>query len=505
MDSLSIATTFFFPLVLILFLFHLRRRAQSHLPLPPGPRGWPLLGSLPLLGPLPHVALANLAKRYGPIMYLKLGTHGFAVASSPSVARAFLHTLDIQFADRPINAAARNVGYAGEDLVWADYGPRWKLLRKLSSVHLLGPPALAQWAPARRAEVDRLVRSILDMSRLGEPVKVHGMVMRTLANVLGLAILSRRVFDSEGAESSEFRRMVLEVLRLSGLVNIADFIPSMKWLDVQGIERSVKSLHQKFDALMTQMLKEHAETAGQRKGRQDFVDYLLANCKASNGEVLLSDVNIKGLIVDMFIAGTDTSSITIEWAFTELLTNPSVLKRAQLEMDEVIGRDRRFEESDIPKLPYLQAICKEVLRKHATTPLNLPHLASQDCEIGGYYIPKGTRLLVNIYAIGRDPDVWDNPLEFKPERFLSGKDAKIDVKGTDFELIPFGAGRRICAGKNLGMLFVQSILGTLIHAFDWTVRDGEVVDMEESSGLALQKTNPVMALASPRLAPSLYA
>ena len=121
--------------------------------------------------------------------------------------------------------------------------------------------------------------------------------MRTLANVLGLAILSRRVFDSEGAESSEFRRMVLEVLRLSGLVNIADFIPSMKWLDVQGIERSVKSLHQKFDALMTQMLKEHAEIAGQRKGRQDFVDYLLANCKASNGEVLLSDVNIKGLIV----------------------------------------------------------------------------------------------------------------------------------------------------------------------------------------------------------------
>lgn len=206
----------------------------------------------------------------------------------------------------------------------------------------------------------------------------------------------------------------------------------------------------------------------------------------------------------MFIAGTDTSSITIEWAFAELLSNPPILKRAQLELDEVIGRERRLEESDIPKLPYLQAICKEVLRKHATTPLNLPHLSNEACEIDGYYIPKGTALLVNIYAIGRDPDVWENPLEFNPERFLSGKGAKIDVKGTDFELMPFGAGRRICAGKYLGMLFVESILGTLIHAFDWKVPDGEEVDMEESHGLTLQKTNSIAAFASPRLAPCAY-
>ncbi|XP_029122865.2 flavonoid 3',5'-hydroxylase [Elaeis guineensis] len=504
MDTLSIATTFFFPLLLILFLVQLRRRAAPNLPLPPGPYGWPLIGSLPLLRPLPHAALAALAKRYGPIMYLKLGTCGFAVASSPAVARAFLHTLDIPFADRPLNAAARNVGYDGQNLVFAGYGPRWKLLRKLSSIHLLGPGAISQWAPARRSEVDRLVRSILDLSLLGEPVRVQGAVMRTLANILGLAILSRRVFDSDGAESSEFKGMVLELMRLSGLANIADFIPSIKWLDVQGIERRLKSLHKKFDALMTRMLKEHAESAGKREGRQDFMDYLLANRKTSDGGVMLSDVNIKGLIVDMFVAGTDTSSLTVEWAFAELLTNPSILQRAQREMDEVIGRERRLQESDIPKLPYLQAICKEVLRKHATTPLNLPHLATEDCEIDGYYIPKGTRLLVNIWAIGRDPDVWENPLEFKPERFLSGKDANIDVKGTDFELIPFGAGRRICAGNHLGMLFVQSILGTLIHAFDWTVPDGEEVDMDESAGLVLHKLNPVAALASPRLAPSAY-
>lgn len=206
----------------------------------------------------------------------------------------------------------------------------------------------------------------------------------------------------------------------------------------------------------------------------------------------------------MFIAGTDTSSIAIEWAIAELLKNHSILKRVHLELDEVIGRDRMLEESDIPKLPYLQAICKEVFRMHPTTPLSLPHLSNQACEVEGYHIPKGTRLLVNIWAIGRDPEIWENPLEFNPDRFLSGKGANIDLQGTDFELMPFGGGRRICVGKNLGILFVQYIVGTLLHSFDWTMPDGEKLNMEEAPGLALQKAVPVNALAKPRLASGAY-
>ncbi|KAG1358789.1 putative Flavonoid 3',5'-hydroxylase [Cocos nucifera] len=158
----------------------------------------------------------------------------------------------------------------------------------------------------------------------------------------------------------------------------------------------------------------------------------------------------------------------------------------------------------MPKLPYLQAICKEVLRMHPTTPLSLPHLCNQACQVDGFYIPKGTRLLVNIWAIGRDPDIWENPLEFNPDRFLSGKGANIDLQGTDFELMPFGAGRRTCVGKSLGILFVQYILGTLLHSFDWMIPDGKEVDMEEAPGIVLQKNVPVIALASPRLAPTAY-
>lgn len=208
---------------------------------------------------------------------------------------------------------------------------------------------------------------------------------------------------------------------------------------------------------------------------------------------------------DLFTAGTDTSSIIIEWALAEMLKAPAILGRAQSELDRVVGRDRRLEESDIPNLPYLQAVCKEALRLHPSTPLGLPHFTFEDCEVAGFRIPKNSRLLVNIWAIGRDASVWPDPLEFRPERFLHGDAAKIDPLGNYFELIPFGAGRRICAGKLAGMVFVHYFLGTLLHAFDWRLPDGEeLINMDETFGLALPKAVPLKAMVRPRLSPPAY-
>lgn len=188
-----------------------------------------------------------------------------------------------------------------------------------------------------------------------------------------------------------------------------------------------------------------------------------------------------------------------------MMKNPTIFKKAQQEMDQIIGKNRRFIESDIPNLPYLRAICKEAFRKHPSTPLNLPRVSSDACTIDGYYIPKNTRLSVNIWAIGRDPDVWENPLEFIPERFLSEKNAKIEHRGNDFELIPFGAGRRICAGTRMGIVMVEYILGTLIHSFDWKLPNDVVdINMEETFGLALQKAVPLEAIVTPRLSFDIY-
>ena len=196
----------------------------------------------------------------------------------------------------------------------------------------------------------------------------------------------------------------------------------------------------------------------------------------------------------------------MEWALAELIRHPDVLKKAQQELDAVVGRDRLVSETDLPRLTYLTAVIKETFRLHPSTPLSLPRVAAEECEVDGFRIPAGTTLLVNVWAIARDPEAWPEPLQFRPGRFLpGGSHAGIDVKGSDFELIPFGAGRRICAGKLAGMVFVQYFLGTLLHAFDWSLPDGEEkVDMRETFGLALPKAVPLRAVVTPRLVPEAY-
>ncbi|KAK7268830.1 hypothetical protein RIF29_21539 [Crotalaria pallida] len=492
--------------ILIFLITHLSFRSiqlnHHKRKLPPGPRGWPVLGALPLLGTMPHVTLSNLAKKYGPVMYLKMGTnHNMVVASTPAAARAFLKNLDQNFSNRPTNGASNHLAYESQDMVFAEYGPRWKLLRKLSNLHMLGGKALDDWAKIREEEMSYMLHTMFDCSNKGEVVVVAEMLTYAMANMIGQVILSRRVFENKGSESNEFKDMVVELMTVAGYFNIGDFIPLFSWLDLQGIERGMKTLHRKFDGFLTRMIEEHVASSHKREDKPDFLDVLMAY-HSENSEVLSLN-NIKALLLNLFTAGTDTSSSVIEWALSEMLKNPNILKKAHEEMDNVIGKQRRLKESDLQKLPYLQAICKEAFRLHPSTPLNLPRVSTQPCHVNGYYIPKNTRLSVNIWAIGRDPDVWENPLEFNPERFLSEKCSKIDPRGNDFELIPFGAGRRICAGTRMGVVMVQYILGTLVHSFEWKLPNGVAeLNMEEVFGLAVQKKVPLSAMVSPRLHPT---
>ncbi|KAF0911960.1 hypothetical protein E2562_012772 [Oryza meyeriana var. granulata] len=478
--------------------------------LPPGPPGIPVLGALPLVGPAPHAGLASLARRYGPVMYLKMGTCGVVVASSPCAARAFLKALDARFANRPAVASAVDITYNYQNMVFANYGAKWKLMRKLASVHLLGARALADWAAVRRGEAGRLVRGMAEAAAAGHPVVIPEVLVCALANIVGQITVSKRVFDVQGDESNSYKDMIVSLLTGAGLFNISDFVPALAWLDLQGVQAKLRRIHNQFDVLITKLLADHAAAAADRAraGRPDFVDRLRAavGVDDEDGETI-TEVNIKGLIFDMFTAGTDTSSIIVEWAIAEMIKNPSVMARAQEEMDRVVGRGRRLEESDIPNLPYLQAVCKEAMRLHPSTPLSLPHFSFDECDVDGYHVPGNTRLLINIWAIGRDPSAWEEPLEFRPERFLpGGAAARVDPLGNYFELIPFGAGRRICAGKLAGMVFVQYFLGTLLHSFDWRLPDGEEkLDMSETFGLALPKAVPLRALVTPRLAPAAYA
>ena len=200
------------------------------------------------------------------------------------------------------------------------------------------------------------------------------------------------------------------------------------------------------------------------------------------------------MLQDLFVAGTDTTSSTLEWAMAELLHNPEKLLKARVELLQTIGKDKQVKESDITRLPFLQAVVKETFRLHPVVPFLIPHRVEEDRDIDGLTVPKNAQVLVNAWAIGRDPNIWENPNSFVPERFL---ELDMDVKGQNFELIPFGAGRRICPGLPLATRMVHLMLASLIHSCDWKLEDGitpENMNMEDRFGITLQKAQPLKAI-----------
>nr|ACO35752.1 flavonoid 3'-hydroxylase [Cosmos sulphureus] len=491
--------------LLLYVLLNLRPRHPNRLP--PGPSPWPIVGNLPHLGTTPHHSLAALAAKYGPLMHLRLGFVDVVVAASASVASQFLKTHDANFASRPPNSGAEHMAYNYQDLVFAPYGPRWRMLRKICSVHLFSGKALDDFRHVRQEEVAVLTRALAGAGK--SPVKLGQLLSVCTTNALARVMLGRRVFGERDAKADEFKDMVVEMMVLAGEFNIGDFIPALDWLDLQGITKKMKKLHAQFDSFLNTILEEHKTGKGGSSSHRDLSSTLIALKDDADGEGgKLSDIEIKALLLNLFIAGTDTSSSTVEWAIAELIRCPQILRQAHEEMDNVVGRERLVTESDLGKLTFLQAIVKETFRLHPSTPLSLPRIASESCEIDGYFIPKGSTLLVNVWAIARDPKMWTDPLEFRPTRFLpGGEKPNVDVKGNDFEVIPFGAGRRICVGISLGLRMVQLLVATLVQTFDWELANGvlpEKLNMNEAFGLTLQRAEPLIVYPKPRLAPHVY-
>ncbi|KAG0456858.1 hypothetical protein HPP92_024646 [Vanilla planifolia] len=503
----SFLILFFFALLLASLLLARDRRSHRHCRLPPGPTGWPLLGNILQLGSKPHQTLHALSKTYGPLLHLRFGSVHVIVASNATTAAHFLRTHDANFSSRPPNSGAEHIAYNYRDLVFAPYGPRWRMLRRLCALQLFSAKALENLRHVREEEVVCLVQGL---ARAGKPVDVGAAVNTCATNALSRALVGRRVFsvDGSGEGPEEFKEMVVELMRLAGVFNVGDFVPAIAWLDPQGLVRKMKKLHKRFDDFLNKLITEHQEMAD--KSNNDMLSLLVKLKDETDGEdVKLTDTEIKALLLNLFTAGTDTTSSTVEWALVELIRAPGLLGRLQDELDSVVGRDRLVSESDLSELPLLQAVVKETFRLHPSTPLSLPRVATEDCKVDGFFIPSGTTLLVNVWAIGRDPESWpDEPLAFRPDRFLpNGRHHGVDVKGGDFELIPFGAGRRVCAGLSLGLRMVQFMVATLVHAYNWVLMEGDQadgLDMEEAFGLTLRRAMPFVAHPVPRLSRKAY-
>ncbi|KAH9288787.1 hypothetical protein KI387_032904, partial [Taxus chinensis] len=472
------------------------RRAK----LPPGPRGLPILGSLPVLGSNPHQSLYTLSKRYGGLMYLKIGTTPAVIASSLEAATAILKTFDNNFCNRaPYGGAAADILlYDKSDITMSS---NWPMLRKLCVVHLLSPKCVDEWLDSRDEEMAVLLASIFKQ-RAGSAVNVGDFVTIFTSNVISQMMMKMRIFEDNNEEAAHFRDLMDEFLSIIGGFRIEDYVPFLGKIGFGASQlREMKNLHKRIDEFLGRNIREHSLMPTNEK-KKDFVEILEALKSDSHGE--LSDANIKGILLNMFSAGTDTATRTVEWAMSELIRHPHIMKRLREEIDSEVGVERRVKECDLPRLKYLTAVVTETLRLHPPTPLMLPHASGQATTVLGHFIPQNTRVMVNVWAIARDPNLWERPLEFDPDRFVG---SPVNLHGTDFRVIPFGAGRRMCPGHNLGLRMVSFALASFIHAFEWTLpapQNPQDLDMSEKYEISIHRKVPLDLFATPRLPAHLY-
>ncbi|XP_050220827.1 cytochrome P450 98A2-like [Mercurialis annua] len=492
-------------IILLLITYKLYQRFRFKLP--PGPRPWPIVGNLYDIKPVRFRCFEEWSKTYGPIISVWFGSNLNVIVSNSELAREVLKENDQHLADRQRSRSAARMSRDGKDLIWADYGAHYVKVRKVCTIELFSAKRLEALRPIREHEVNAMVQSIYTYCTHPEN-EGKSLVVRkyleavALNNITRLAFGKRFVKDKGEMEvqGKAFKQSIASGTKLAASLSMAEHVPWLRWLFPINEEVFAKHCDER-DRLTREIMDEHS-VARAKSGQtnQHFIDALLT-CK---DQYDLSEETIIGLLWDMIVAGSDTTVISVEWIMAELVKNPRVQRKAQEELDRVIGSKRVLTEADFSNLPYLQMVAKEGLRLHPPTPLMLPHRASSDVKLGGYDIPKGSIVQVNVWAIGRDPAIWKNPEEFRPERFL-GED--VDMKGHDFRLLPFGAGRRVCPGAQLSIYLVTSMLGHLLHHFDWNLPKGvmaEDIDMSESPGRVTYMRTPLQALATPRLPSELY-
>ncbi|XP_072963334.1 cytochrome P450 93A2-like [Typha angustifolia] len=498
-------------LISLLSIFLIRHFFFSNPPtglqLLPSPSSLPILGHLHLLTSIPHQALYKLSLRHGPLLHLRLGTVPCVVACSADTARLFLKDYDATFSDRAQSATIKYITFNSSSFTFARYGPYWRFIKKLFMTDLLGNRALGQHKHVRREELHRLMKKISSMAEQGRAVHVGEELMMHANNIVSTMALSMRCSGSD-KDAEVVTQVVKEATELAGRFNLGDYIPVFEKLDLQGFRKRFEATRKSFDEMMDRILKKKEEErktmkemglgGGEGDRVKDFLDMLLDIYEDKGAEIRLTMDNVKAIIQDIFIAGSDTSGITIEWALAELINHPSVLHKAVAEIDIVVGKSRMIDESDISNLPYLQAIVKETLRLHPTVPL-IPRMSTEDCTIGGYDIPAKTKLFINVWAINRDPNYWKDPLRFYPERFIEEEQQATDIKGQHFHMLPFGSGRRSCPGASLALLVIHPTLAAMLQCFDWKVNGP--IDMVEGPGITLPRAQPLVCSPVCRLNP----
>ncbi|KAJ4767486.1 Cytochrome P450 family 71 protein [Rhynchospora pubera] len=477
--------------VLALKLLHKNKdtKTQPKLNLPPGPRTLPFIGNLHYLvsGELPHRALHNLARSHGPVMLLRTGQTDLVVITSKDAAQEVMKAQDANFSNRPVLAAAIMAKYGCIDIAFSN-GPYWRQLRRICVNELLSSRQVKSLSSIRRDEVHSMLKWLSSYSDKS-PVKLAAKVSEVANNIVACA-----AFGGRCRKQGAFLKAMKDATEQVSWFCISDIFPSLSWLDLM-MKRKLERMYRVVDPILEEIVQEHLQKQRQQKNaRDENIEYDLADLliKAMDNKDLeepLTFDSVKAVIIDMFSGGTDTTTTTIEWAMTELIKHPNVMAKVQAEIRHAANEKIKFDENDLVNLNYLKLVIKETLRLHPPVPLLLPRQCKETCQLLGYSIPAGARVVINAWALGRDPNCWNNADEFIPERF---EGSSVDFKGNNFEFVPFGAGRRSCPGMEFGMAVIEVALARLLLHFDWKLPDGVTpseVDMMEQFGAVCHKKN----------------
>ncbi|KAI5647334.1 hypothetical protein M9H77_33339 [Catharanthus roseus] len=413
-------------------------------------------------------------------MSLKLGNKTTIVVSSPSIVKQVLQKNDQILSSRTILNAIQARDHHKYSMAWLPVSAEWHKLRKISKEQMFSAAQLDSRQNFRQEKFKELREYLHLYSFNREFVNIGKAAFTTSLNLISTTMFSKDFATYDSNSSQELKEIVWGILENIGTPNITDYFPVLKFLDPQGIFRQTNFLFEKIFDIFDGFINERLQIKDSKKN--DFLQALLDH--SAKNESDLSRNHIKHMLLDFFVAGTDTTSATVEWAMAELLRNPKKMEIARAELHQVMGKKEMVNESDISRLPYLQAIVKETFRLHPAAPLLLPHKANADVEISGYIVPENAHILVNAWASGRDSETWLDPETFSPERFFN---SEIDAKGQHFELIPFGAGRRICPGMPLDVLLhtirrgrlIRRLVGVKAHAICLS-SDGIIIAWNQS-------------------------
>ncbi|KAH6781684.1 cytochrome P450 [Perilla frutescens var. frutescens] len=481
-------------------LYRAQTRAASSIP---GPSGLPLLGlSLSFTHYLTHRALAKLSYTFKAksLMAFSIGFTRFVISGDPDTAKEILNSS--AFADRPIKESAYMLLF-DRAMGFAPYGDYWRSLRRISAAHLFSPRRVACFGEFRGEIGRRMAEEVaVGMERESE-VRVRKLFHAASLNNVMMSVFGKCYEFSDGinGDGDELESLVNEGYELLGIFNWSDHFPFLGWLDLQGVRRRSSRLVEKVNVFVGKIVEEHRIKRAKMNEQvmrendddsHDFVDVLLDLEKENR----LSHSDMIAVLWEMIFRGTDTVAILLEWILARMILHPEIQAKAQIEIDNAIGLNRMVVDSDLPNLPYLQAIVKETLRLHPPGPLlSWARLAIHDTHVGPHFIPAGTTAMVNMWAITHDGEVWPEPERFRPERFLEDD---VAIMGSDLRLAPFGSGRRVCPGKSMGHATVQLWLAQLLHKFKWT-RTNREVDLSEWLKLSMEMKHPLVCKAFPRV------